>query len=118
MREEQVRGPICFGFVAFAERCSAAGCGQPARAALPLNTREEGPGALWLCRQHADACVAVGAAVEALPRTCGVAVGAIPCGATATHLAIVGVPGRQGVSGVSVCPTHGPGATTQEEASR
>jgi hypothetical protein len=94
-----------FGVVAIAnEACHR--CGAAPRAVLALNTREQGPGVIWLCGQHGDALGAAGAPVQSLTRTCGIDISGIPCGAAATHLAIVGVPGQQGVHAVSVCSEH------------
>lgn len=93
-----------FGVVSIADkRCQ---CGATPRAVLALNTPEEGPGLVWLCRQHGDAIGATGAPVQSLTGTCGIGVGETPCSAQATHVAIVGTPGRRGVQAVSVCSQH------------
>jgi hypothetical protein len=102
-----MEGVRSFGVVAIANN-TCHQCGVAPRAVLALNTREQGPGVVWLCGRHGDALGATGVPVQSLTRTCG-AEGddpTRPCGATATHVAVVGVPGRQGVWAVSVCPEH------------
>jgi hypothetical protein len=95
----------CFGFVAIADQ--ACRCGQSPRAVFAMRTREEGPGLLWLCGHHGDELAAKGLPVQSLTRTCGADNGGdAPCGAPATQIAILGVPGRQGVHAMSVCPVH------------
>jgi hypothetical protein len=93
-----------FGVCAIAGK--ACQCGERPRAVLAMNTPNEGSGAVWLCGAHGDALAAAGAPVQSLTRTCGAGVTAVPCGAEATHVAIVAVPGGQGVHAVSVCSEH------------
>jgi hypothetical protein len=99
--------PVYFGHVAIANQACCR-CGEAARAVWAVNTREEGVGAMFLCERHGDALAATVPGVQSLTRTCG-AEGddpTRPCGAKATHVAILGIPGRQGVQGVSVCSEH------------
>lgn len=101
------KGLVSFGVVPIADKTCK--CGLPPRAVWAVNTRSGGPGAVWLCGPHGDALAADGGPLQSLTGTCGAGRGAAPCGAPATHIAILGVPGRQGVHAISVCSEHLPG---------
>jgi hypothetical protein len=85
------------------KRCSSSGCGGEPVAAMPWRTPEE-EGIVWSCLKHAEAGEAKGLPLQEISRTCGRGKGP-PCGAAATHLAMVGVPGM-GLTLVSVCARH------------
>jgi hypothetical protein len=106
-------GSVSFGVAAIAGKTCK--CWQPPWAVLALNTREGGAGVVWLCREHGDAMAAEGVPLQSLTRTCGAARSAALCGAPATHIAILGIPGRQGVHAVSVCPEHLGGSELPEK---
>jgi hypothetical protein len=105
-----------FGMVEIAgKRCSDSECGREPVAAMPWRRREEGTNIVWVCREHGDALARKGVTTFDVVRTCQRGDEA-PCGATATHLAVVGVPelrgndplGHNGLRLVSVCPRHVP----------
>ena len=92
-------------------RCSAHGCAGAPVAAFPWRTREEPtPSVVWLCAEHTNAVLAEAGgndgSMAAIQRTCGQEVDGVPCGALATHLAIVGVPAEPLLRLASVCERH------------
>jgi hypothetical protein len=94
---EAVFGPVAM----LGKRCS---CGEHPVAAVPWRTHEDGSNVVWACAAHADALMAKGLPVYEVVATCGVG-GDVPCGAAATHLAIVAVRG-EGLRLLSVCARH------------
>ena len=86
------------------KRCSSRGCGGDPVAVTPWRTPEEGTNVLWACADHAGALQKNGVPVYEISATCGLG-GDTPCGAAATHVAVVAVPGG-GLGVVSVCPRH------------
>jgi hypothetical protein len=101
-RVEGTKVEAVFGPVEIAgKRCP---CGEYPVAAMPWRTREDGSNVSWACAAHADALMAKGLPAYEVVATCGVG-GDVPCGAAATHLAIVAVKG-EGLRPLSVCARH------------
>lgn len=105
-----------FGVVTIKDACF---CGEPARAVLPT-LDDSGPKVFWLCERHGTEMQEGIAALEAehgnpktqayaIVRTCGAFEGTRPCGAAASHIAVVGLrfDGEPILSVVSVCAKHG-----------
>jgi hypothetical protein len=94
-----------FGMVAIADkRCSSRGCDGEPVAVMPWRTREEGTTVVWACAEHAQALREEGVPAYEITATCGMG-DDTPCGAAATHVAVVGVRGG-GLGVVSVCRRH------------
>jgi hypothetical protein len=68
---------------------------------MPWRTPER---VVWACSKHAAALKQEGVPLYEIVRTCGLG-DDVPCGAAATHLAILGVRG-DGLRLVSVCGRH------------
>ena len=99
-----------FGTVEIAgKRCGVDDCGREPVYAMPIRTPEE-TGVWWFCREHADEAVEkLGSdpknPISEIVPTCGGPGSGSPCGAAATHLAIVGVQGM-GLQLISLCERH------------
>src|SRR5215207_10757875 len=113
-----------YGVVEIKSECGAddGTCDGAAVGGFPMLTRENSVGMWWLCASHASAVpdvpaaeVFAGARVQEVTRTCAMEdERGTPCGAVATHVAIVGVHDQLGnpeVGIVSVCSGH---ADTEE----
>lgn len=104
-----------FGVTTIKDRCD---CGRPAVAVMPIRELGKDPEFLWLCRDHTrpgkdmlDQLDLEGArsGPQEITRTCGQDVRGTPCGAVATHVAMVGMhreDGRAWLGVASVCARH------------
>jgi hypothetical protein len=110
MTEQNLSRPDAFfGTVTIAGKtCSSRDCVSEPVAALPWQIHEDHASVLWLCHPHAKVVVARAGndgTVAEISRTCGASNSDAPCGAAATHLAVVDVPGV-GMRLLSVCDRH------------
>jgi len=120
MQKSPYRRPERFyGVVEIKSECGAydGTCDGAAVGGFPMLTREKSVGMWWLCANHASVApdapaaeVFAGARVQEVTRTCAMEdERGTPCGAVATHVAIVGVRDQLGnpeVDIVSVCSGH------------
>ena len=107
-----------FGCATIEAKCGVGDCTNPATLVAPFRTRKE-TGFWWFCEEHADALPPdpenrVGLGV--ILRTCGVTgESGAPCGAFATHVAMVGIRDAGGkllLGVVCVCDRHAEDAIT------
>jgi hypothetical protein len=110
-------GTPVFGVIEIEPTCTAPGCNGHVVAAFPVRTREAGTSIWWLCDAHAkrmpigigQAGSHAGGQAREVTRTCGLGDEDVPCGALATHVAVVGVRDASGnpeLGIVSVCQRH------------
>lgn len=101
-----------FGVVTIpGKRCSAPGCDHAPVAVMPWRTREEGTNVVWACAHHAEKMrqAVADMPLREITPTCGFG-GDAPCGAAATHVAVVGIPGGK-LEVVSACARHAKATT-------
>lgn len=117
---ESVTPEVFLGLVEIKDTCMA--CDAPAVAVIPISTPEKA-GVYWCCHEHAERMRAefrkaegredrgARSELQQISRTCGKG-DDTPCGAVATHVAIIGYrsPDGQATLGVvSVCERHASG---------